>query len=66
MYAGINFIGQLLDFLGQFLNLNGHHGEAFAFFTGAGGLNGGVKRQNVGFIRNRNNFAHTLLNTGHC
>ena len=37
--------------LGEFLDLIGHHGEAFAGLAGASGFNGGVEGEQVGLLR---------------
>ena len=47
---GADLLGRLGRLVGQVLDLGGHHGEALAGFPGAGRLDGGVKRQQVGLV----------------
>ena len=44
-------LGGLGGFLGQFLDLVGDHGKAFAGFSGARRFDGGVQGQQVGLLR---------------
>ena len=43
-----DFAGGLVRAFGQLADLVGHDGEAHAVLAGAGGLDGGVERQQVG------------------
>src|SRR5690606_10303611 len=45
---GLDFPGRLGAALGERTDFGGHHGEAGAVFACAGGLDGGVQRQDVG------------------
>ena len=46
-----NFFGGQFAIFGQFAHFVGHHAKAFAVFSGACGLNGGVDRQDIGLKR---------------
>ena len=47
-----NFLRRHLAALGQLAYFGGHHGKAFAVLAGAGGLDGGVEREQIGLIGN--------------
>ena len=48
--------------LGQLAHLVGHHGKAPAGFAGAGGLDGGVQRQEIGLVGDVGNGARHVAN----
>ena len=47
---GADLFGRLGGLVGQVLDLGGHHGEALAGFAGAGRLDGGIERQQIGLV----------------
>ena len=48
-----NLVGRLRGLAGQRLDLGGDHGKSAAGFAGAGGLDGGVQRQQIGLLGDR-------------
>ena len=44
--------GGFLGLVGQLADLRGHHGEAAALLAGAGRLDGGIQRQQLGLLGN--------------
>src|SRR5512144_2516776 len=57
-------LGGLPGLLRELLDLVGHHGEALARLAGAGRLDRGVQRQQVGLLRDRRDHLHDVADLG--
>ncbi|MNY66734.1 hypothetical protein D3C86_2042070 [compost metagenome] len=53
-----DFFGGFLGALGQATDFVGHHGKTTTGFTGTGGFDGGVERQQVGLISDGLDHVH--------
>ena len=56
----LNFFRGVGTFLRQSTHFTGDHGKTFTLFTGAGGFNGGVERQDVGLESNPFNHRNDI------
>jgi hypothetical protein len=46
----LNLLGGLAGTASELLHLVGHHGEGAALFSGAGRLDGGIEREQIGLV----------------